>query len=504
MAEAQTAAAPERPASPKKNSLDQTSVPQLLAEAWRDQRSGRLQLRHGKRERVIQVRNGSPIAIESNSADIGFASQLEASGLISAGDRLKIERLSRARECAEATAVMALQILDAHILYKAIREASRNRLCETFEWQAGEFLWSEPQTEVDSTAKPHDLLSLFQEELPKRWRSDRLLRALMPSSEYQGEISPRFRRVTEKLAEAGPHARRAIARIDGSVSVGQILGESAGNPLAAATLWTLLHCGILRRSEGRNDRGRFAEDLEFEFEITATPTSSQPSAVRSSAAVGDAISKANAKAEALRVEIQTLAGQRSTLDHYTALGVSANATPADLKRIYFKAAKKFHPDTLARLGLADIKEDAARVFARIAEAFETLSDPAKKAAYDAGGSNEPDIDTARLAQAETSFRKGDVLVRMGNFQGALAYLEPAVELWPDEPAYQSALGWALYKQPRTNAERAREHLEIAASLAPKDAVSLFRLGIVLRAIGDKAAADATIARAQNLDPLVEE
>ena len=93
---------------------------------------------------------------------------------------------------------------------------------------------------------------------------------------------------------------------------------------------------------------------------------------------------------------------------------------------------------------------------------------------------------------------------MGNFHGALDYLEPAVDLWPDEPAYQSGLGWALYKQQRTDAARAREHLEIASSQAPDDAVILFRLGTVLRAMGESESGDATIARARKLDPSVEE
>jgi len=154
--------------------------------------------------------------------------------------------------------------------------------------------------------------------------------------------------------------------------------------------------------------------------------------------------------------------------------------------------------------MEDLRDDAAQVFARIAEAFETLSDPNKKAAYDAGGGDEPEIDTARLAQAETSFRKGEILLRMGNFHGALEYLEPAVDLWPDEPAYQSGLGWALYKQTRSNSTRAREHLEIASSQAPDDAVILFRLGSVLRSMGETELADAMITQARSLDPSLEE
>jgi tetratricopeptide (TPR) repeat protein len=504
MADSQTAVTHDASAG-HEGALDQTSVPQLLAEAWRDRRSGWLRLARGNCERRIQVEDGSPIAIESSLEDDAFAHTLEDNGLIMPGDRIKIERLARDREIPQTSAVLALRLLDAKSLYKAIRSSTRNQICETFEWQTGQYQWTEPSETGQPAGKPHDILNLLQEQLPRRWGSDRLFQSLMPNSECYGDISPRFRRVAEKLARAGEHARKAIARLDGSVPMGQILGECAGDPLAASTLWTLLHTGILRISTERRSCKAAPVEMQFEVEITSTTSHAGGAAnAKSSAAASAAGSKTKASAEALRVEIQTLLEQLSDLDHYNALGVTAQASPADIKRAYFKAAKKFHPDALARLGLEDLRNDAAQVFARIAEAFETLSNSSKKEAYDLGGSDAPEIDTARLAQAETSFRKGEILVRMGNFHGALEYLEPAVELWPDESAYQSVLGWALYKRPRSDAARAREHLEIASSQAPDDALILYRLGVVLRTLGETETADAMITRARSLDPSLEE
>lgn len=485
--------------------LESTSVPQLLAEAWRDKRSGWLRLAREKSERRIQVQNGAPIAIQSNLAEDVFAHTLEDGGLITRDDRIKVERFAMDRECPQASAVHALRLLDAKILYKAIRSASRNQLCETFEWQSGFYQWAQPADDAESSAKPHDILNLFQEQLPRRWGSDRLFQALMPNSECYGDISPRFRRVAEKLARTGEHAERVITRLDGTVKLGQILGECAGDPLAAATLWTLLHTGILRvrdkQQYGQTDAGA----LEFEVEVLNVAGSSGNVATSSSSAASEAAAaKKDDQREALRSQIQTLLERLPDLDHYAALGLTSEAKPADIKRAYFTAAKRFHPDVLARLGLENLRDKAAQVFGRIAEAFETLSDATKKAAYDTGGSNEPEIDTARLAQAETSFRKGEILVKMGNFAGALEYLRPAVELWPSEPAYQAGLGWALYKQPRSDTAGAREHLEIASSLAPSDAVIMFRLGIVVRALGEARTAELMITRARERDPSLEE
>lgn len=62
-------------------------------------------------------------------------------------------------------------------------------------------------------------------------------------------------------------------------------------------------------------------------------------------------------------------------DHYVILGLTPAATPADIKRAYRRLARQHHPDT-------NKNPDAARRFRQITEAYEVLSDPARRRAYD--------------------------------------------------------------------------------------------------------------------------
>jgi tetratricopeptide (TPR) repeat protein len=105
-------------------------------------------------------------------------------------------------------------------------------------------------------------------------------------------------------------------------------------------------------------------------------------------------------------------------------------------------------------------------------------------------------------QAEALYRKAEVMLRAGNFNGAHDFLRPAVALYPEECAYQSALGWALYKKRPSDPKTAREHLEKAIALDGQDAVSHFRLGLVLRALGDEPGAKRELDVAKRLDPKV--
>ncbi|TFY65273.1 hypothetical protein EVG20_g5657 [Dentipellis fragilis] len=74
-------------------------------------------------------------------------------------------------------------------------------------------------------------------------------------------------------------------------------------------------------------------------------------------------------------------------DPYQVLGVSRDASAADIKKVYFSLARKYHPDT-------NPDKNAKQKFVEIQEAYDTLKDEKKRAAYDKFGaaSQQPGFD----------------------------------------------------------------------------------------------------------------
>ena len=68
-------------------------------------------------------------------------------------------------------------------------------------------------------------------------------------------------------------------------------------------------------------------------------------------------------------------------DYYALLGIKRNSTPSEIKKAYRRLAMKYHPDRNPNNKQAETK------FKELTQAYEVLTDPKKKEAYDRFGEN---------------------------------------------------------------------------------------------------------------------
>lgn len=117
------------------------------------------------------------------------------------------------------------------------------------------------------------------------------------------------------------------------------------------------------------------------------------------------------------------------VDHYETLGVSRDADAKEIKRAYLKLAAKLHPDR-------NPSEEAAEEFKRVTHAYEVLSDPQQRQAYDLGG------------DGHGGFSPFGNMSDLGDFLGSV---------------FQSSFGFANTAQRRSRKERGEDamiHLEL--------------------------------------------
>jgi tetratricopeptide (TPR) repeat protein len=491
---------------PDRGSLEDLPLPLLLLRLYRRRYSGSLSVSREGVEKRVFLREGVPVMAESNRPSESLGVQLMDAGRITRDDYARVVETVRTRRCKEGAALLGLQLVEPRELYEALKQQVRLRLLDCLAWSRGSFALEAGASPVDdATDFRCDPIPLVQEAVAVHWGPAVLRAQLSAKLDAYASATPRTEALASRLYRDA-EVDAFVAGLGSEASLGAQL-DALYAPTAIAAAWVLDALGALvfrSRPASHSADGDPDPNGEPEIEVFVRGAGEPRTEAPGPLARGQAKTAAtvNSKLEALRNEILALHQSLDERDHYQLLGIARNADAAAVRRAYVSAAKRFHPDALARLGLLDLREVAEVVFARIATAHETLADPQSRSDYDRAGEGAQDFDAARVVQAEALFRRAEILLRAGNFGGALEFLRPAVAMWPDECAYQSAIGWALYKKAPPDPKSAREHLERAITLDRNDAVATFRLSVVLRSLGENDAAEAAMARAKRLDPKV--
>jgi tetratricopeptide (TPR) repeat protein len=497
---------PETPAAARSGRLEDTPFPRLLLELAAASFTGELAVARGREKARIAWLRGMPVSCDLEPAAAGLVELLVARGGLPAADGDRVRAAQVAKSCSEEAALLGLAKIAPRELVLARRELLGQRLVALGRFETGDFRAGGDAPPAASELLRIDPLPVVQRLLAAHWRPDRMLADLEPRLRLFPSQGPACAPLLARL-DKSPGLEDLAATLSGERSAwGLVAGASDRARIEA--LWILDVSGALvwsetaaapAAAEGTDAQSQVPAGPEIEIEVVGGPArDARPAAAAARAARAEAAE--DSRAAELRAEIADKRGRLGELDHYALLGVARNVSAGDLKRAYLKAAKRFHPDALSRLGLEDLKRDANELFAAITRAHDVLSDAERRGEYDAGLAGHVQVDGDRVAQAEGLYRRAEMMMRAGQFAGALDLVQGAVNLWPEDPAYQGALGWCLYKKSPPDEARAREHLEKAVALDPKEAVAHLRLGIVLKAMGDAAGAARATGRARQLDP----
>lgn len=226
--------------------------------------------------------------------------------------------------------------------------------------------------------------------------------------------------------------------------------------------------------------------------------------------------------------------------YYDLLGVETSAPAEQLKSAYYQIARQYHPDRFRKVEPALLARIES-AFARITQAYDTLSDEGPRANYDrklqarrkaqqisdaakpkptAPAPTAPTPTAPSNAEstpvepgfsppqrAENDFKEGLAALEQGQRSVAAGLFASAARLAPNDPRYRAYYGQMLAAQEKTR-RAAEAELQAAIRLDPQNSAyrvmlaQLFRdLGFIIRARGEAeraVAADPNNRKAREL------
>ncbi len=164
--------------------------------------------------------------------------------------------------------------------------------------------------------------------------------------------------------------------------------------------------------------------------------------------------------DARRSEIAERAATIDKENYFEMLGIKSDASIDEVKSAYISLAKTWHPDRLPST-LADVKEGCARVFARMSEAHQTLTDESKRSRYkqlmkEGGETPEQQQEIANVLDATVAFQKAEIWLRKNDFTQAEVLAHRAVELDPNQADYVALVAWLNALKPAAQTAEATQ------------------------------------------------
>ena len=198
-------------------------------------------------------------------------------------------------------------------------------------------------------------------------------------------------------------------------------------------------------------------------------------------------------------EVSALHESLETLNYYQILDVSNDASFEDIKKNYFRLARKFHPDLFPRTLPPETFRKIEEVFGQITRAYQTLSDEKQKADYNRSLSEPPGDEKKNLAkEAEKRFRQGKTLFNQARYEEALVFLEQSVRLDQDKARYFMLLAMTQTKLQIYRKEAEKNFIR-ATRLEPWNAEAFVGLGMLYKKEGLHVKAKKQFERALQID-----
>jgi hypothetical protein len=367
-----------------KGLLWQGVLPGVLRDLYVGRRTGKLDLRREGERRTVRFIGGHIVNADASAREDRMGEVLVRHGLIGAGDLRRAAGFVLRDGKRMGVVLTELGLLDQAGLESAVALHTHEVLVKVLAWNDGEYEFQAddggPQ-EGDVTLRVStgelilEAVRSVQDPDVVRYNLGNLDRVLALSSD------PLLR--FQKIA-LSPSDGYVLSRVDGNLSAREVV-QMIPLPTEEVhrSLFALLSTGVIEFLPGPpKPRAPESDVAKGRPATAAQPAEGRaPQAAKKPPAPALPPTPEPPRQDPVRREIEDLYQSLGTQTHFGVLGLSAEATEAQVKEAYFRLAKRFHPDVHHDPALSDLRREVEAIFVRLGEAYEVLRNPRIRASY---------------------------------------------------------------------------------------------------------------------------
>lgn len=358
---------------PLKGTLKNYPLPDILIGLQRTLKTGILDVRRGSLYKKVYIRNGNMIFATSNHEKDRLGDVLLKIRKINRKQYDKAAEIERKTAARYAEILVHMGYLKPSELVSALEQQARRIIGSLFALRDAEFEFAEgPLPPEDTVTLNLSVANLIYRAVKKNANVELLKNHLLDSVvDFSSSPLNLFQDI-----HLTPTDKMLLSCVDGKTSIGDIIRRSPrnrGEPLK--TIFALLEARFLEIK----DKGISPSGIE----------------------AGEIFEGNRETDNALIDEIEKMYSGYENLDYYRILGLERHGAAGEIKKAYYRAAKKYHPDL--HLGLPeDTKKKLLEIFTYITNAYITLSHPGKRDKYD-GCLRQDEADAAKNAGTSYGF-----------------------------------------------------------------------------------------------------
>ncbi len=448
------------PELPESGDIVDFPVALLLSVLRYDQGTGMLDMSDSGTHRRVYIIEGRPSFMQSNAEGENVGALLLRRGRITEPDFDRCRRYMKDKGRTLQQSLLDLQLVNQNDLATAYKLLAGQLIPLALGMAGGRFTWRETDAFVGRVPEGRfDPLDVLFEGIKRNVHPPQILKFFKGREDIPLVRSLEFENMSKYFRRAFA-AHNIASEVDGAQTYRRLTRKHSDDTASVVTqLFALVTSGmaVLPELSEENAMDVAVNQAAAEIALSSDLESEELELDFDEGGSDDAAQR-----------ILRFHGQIMSQDFYKILNATPDTDVDTIKATYYELAKRWHTDAFADRDIGAAKSKLDEIFARITEAYETVTHPTKSEEYrvylDRQARGLP-TDPAEVFRAEQLYDQAAAMIRRRDYKGARPVLLEAIRINAD-PIFEATLGWVTYNlnpESQEHVVQAVKHLKKAVS-----------------------------------------